>query len=122
MAQEYQRRKTSVSLLHAHIVFAVKYRRRVSSKRMRKLLAASVRKTCTRLGATPVEAKGEADHLHLMVLFPPSLVLSKLVQAIKAESSGAVRRQAFPEVTRKLRGGAPLDIVKTYIQCQNADG
>ena len=135
MDTKYQRRKTSVSLLYAHLVFSAKYRRKVITPRVRNTLLSAAYKTCARLGVVLTEANGEADHLHLMVLFPPSLALSKIVQAVKAESSGAVRRQAFPEVVRKLRGdafwspsyfvascgGAPLEIVKAYIQGQNAD-
>ena len=61
----YQRRNGSVSLLYAHLVFAVKYRRRVITPRVRNALLTSACKTCARLGATLVEANGEADHLHL---------------------------------------------------------
>ncbi len=63
----------------------------------------------------------------------PQLALSRLVNAMKGVSSRRLRQKDWPEVRRVLWGdhfwspsycvvscgGAPLDIVKTYVETQN---
>lgn len=132
--REPDRRRTAVSLLFARLVFTVKYRRRVISARVLNEIVTTIRSECEDIEVICVEVNGELDHLHLMLLFPPKIALSKIVQRLKARSSRAVRARAFPEVLRRLRGdhfwspsyfvascgGAPLDLVRQYIQRQNA--
>jgi len=116
------------------LVFTVKYRLRVISARVLNEIVTTIRSECEDIEVICVEVNGELDHLHLMLLFPPKIALSKIVQRLKARSSRAVRARAFPEVLRRLRGdhfwspsyfvascgGAPLDLVRQYIQRQNA--
>jgi len=135
-ATAHQRRSLSVTLLFAHAVLTVKHRRRVISDRVRNVLLSAAHAACAEIGVLLVEAKGEADHLHCMFLHGPEISLSKIVQKVKTATSRAVRKRAFPEVARKLRGdrfwspsyfvvscgGAPIDVVRKYIETQNADG
>lgn len=131
---EHKKNRTSVTLLHAHLVFVVKYRRRVISDRVRDTIAAAIRRAYASLRAEAVEIDGEMDHIHVMVRYPPSVSVSDLAKRMKGASSAAVRACRFPEVARRLRGGhfwspsyfavscggAPLDAVKAYIQNQRA--
>jgi len=129
---EHQHRNSSVSLLFAHLVFVVKYRRKVISSRVLAVILEKANAACERLGVVLMEANGESDHLHLMILHGPEIALSKIVQTVKCTTSREVRRRSFPEVTSRLRGdhfwspsyfvascgGAPLDTIKKYIRNQ----
>jgi putative transposase len=64
--------------------------------------------------------------------YPPKVALSTLVNSLEGVSARRIRARRFPEVTSVLRGpaiwsasycavsggGAPLEIVKTYIRGQ----
>jgi putative transposase len=88
---------------------------------------------CTGVGAEPREFNGETDHVHLLVHYPPSIALSALVDRLKGASSRRLRQQ-YPADVRKYLwgkhfwspsyfaascGGAPLTIIKQYIDQQN---
>jgi REP-associated tyrosine transposase len=80
-----------------------------------------------------VEFDGEPDHVHLLVHFPPTVALAKLVNSLKGVSSRRLR-QEFPALVehcqraRKLWpasysagpvGGAAVDVAKQYIGMRN---
>ena len=48
---------------------------------------------CAKLDAELVEFNGEANHLHLLVAYPPTFAISTLVQRLKGHTASAVRRQ-----------------------------
>ncbi|NIJ40579.1 putative transposase [Parvibaculum indicum] len=89
-------------------------------------------KICCDFEADLLEFDGEDDHVHLLVKYPPKVQLSKLVNSLKGASSRVIRQMDYPEVTRSLWGdafwspsycavscgGAPLEVVKQYIQDQ----
>jgi len=78
-----------------------------------------------------IEANGENDHVHLLVEPLPHTTPSKLVNSLKGVSSRMMRKE-FPDLERYYWkgglwspsyfiascGGAPLDMVKEYIQNQ----
>src|SRR4051794_6433829 len=80
-----------------------------------------------------VEFNGETNHVHLLVTFPPKVAIAKLVNSLKGVSSRRMR-QEFPDLVRHYYranklwsgsyfagsvGGAPLSVVKQYIEQQN---
>ncbi|WP_176234853.1 IS200/IS605 family transposase [Mycobacterium simiae] len=83
-------------------------------------------------GAELVAFNGEADHVHLLVSHPPTLAISTLVQRLKGRTAYAVRREYTGACVRaRMRGhlwspsyfavscgGAPLSIIKQYIDGQ----
>lgn len=92
-----------------------------------------MRAVCTDFEVELVEFNGGANHVHLLVNFPPKLALSKLVNSLKGVSSRRLR-QEFPDLvhhywrTNRLWsgsyfagsvGGGPLSIVRHYIQQQD---
>lgn len=92
-----------------------------------------MRAVCEDFEVELVEFNGENNHVHLLVNFPPKVALSKLVNSLKGVSSRRLR-QEFPDLVQhyyranKLwagsyfagsAGGAPLSIVKQYIEQQN---
>ena len=129
---EYRRGRTVVSLLHVHLVFVTKYRRGVLSDRAIEVIREACLGVCNDFAAKLVELNGDDDHVHLLVEYPTTVALSRLVNSLKGVSSRMLRTQNYPEVQSKLWGGhlwspsyfavscgcAPLEIVRKYIEEQ----
>jgi putative transposase len=121
-----------VSLLHAHLVFVTKYRRQVFTDAMLTYCESTMRAVCADLDADLVEFNSEADHVHLLVAYPPTLAISVLAQRLKGRAAYEMRREyTGPCVRARMRGhlwspsyiavscgGAPLSIIKQYIDGQ----
>ncbi len=120
-------------VLHAHLVFVTKYRHKVFTDAHLKRMEEIMRAVCADFECELVEFNGENNHVHLLVNFPPKAALSKLVNSLKGVSSRRLR-QEYPELVRHYwraqrlwsgsyfagsAGGAPLSIVKQYIEQQN---
>ncbi len=120
--------------LRAHIVLTPKYRRKVMTGRVGAGLRMSFEEVCCRFGVSLDAFETDQDHTHLLVTYPPKVALSRLVMSLKTISSMRVRSHGWPEVTRALRGdhfwspsyavvscgGAPLDVVKAYVENQQS--
>jgi putative transposase len=122
-----------VFVLHAHLVFVTKYRHKVFTDTHLTRLEEITREVCADLETELTEFNGDNNHLHLLVNFPPKIALSRLVNSLKGVSSRRMR-QEFPELAahyyraNKLWSGsyfagsvagAPLSIVRHYIEQQN---
>jgi putative transposase len=133
---EYQNIRTGrhcAFALHAHLVFVTKYRHKVFEDAHLTRMEEIMRAVCADFECELVEFNGENNHVHLLVNFPPKVALSKLVNSLKGVSSRRLR-QEYPELVRHYWraqrlwsgsyfagsvGGAPLSIVKQYIEQQN---
>ncbi|GHB52115.1 IS200/IS605 family transposase [Streptomyces viridiviolaceus] len=119
--------------MHVHLVFVTKYRHPVFADRHLTRCEEIMRAVCEDFEAKLVEFNGENNHVHLLVNFPPKVAVSKLVNSLKGVSSRRLR-QEFPDLVRHYWraqrlwsgshfagsvGGAPLSIVKQYIEQQN---
>lgn len=89
----YRRARHSVSLPHAHLVFVTKYRRKVFTDTMLTHCQTTMGEVCANLDAEVVEFNGKADHVHLVVAYPPTLAISQLVQRLKGRTAYAARRE-----------------------------
>jgi len=128
---QFTRRRHSVTALHVHLVFTIKYRRRVLTGEHIEALRQAVSHACIRLDCGLMELDGETDHIHLLVRYPPKLAIAVLVNSLKAVSSRKLRA-AFSELRRVSRstalwsrsyfacsvGGAPIDVLRRYIEQQ----
>jgi len=129
---EIKRDRHATHLLHAHLVFVTKYRYKVFSKEHLAYLKKVFEETMENMGGTLEEFDGEADHVHLLIQYPPKHSISLIVNTLKGRSSRLMRKR-FPELKERYRGkgvlwhrsyfagsvgGAPLEIVKRYIQNQ----
>jgi putative transposase len=109
-----------------------KYRRPLFTDAMLTFAETTMRAICAELDVELVEFNGETDHVHLLVAYPPTLTISLLVQRLKGRTAHAVRREFTGECVRaRMRGhlwspcyfavscgGAPLSIIKQYIDGQ----
>ena len=88
-----------------------------------------VQRVCLARDADLIELEVMPDHVHLLVDVEPQYGIHRLIKEIKAVSSGELR-QSFAFLKRRLPtlwthsyfvctvGGAPLAIVKQYIENQ----
>jgi putative transposase len=86
------------------------------------------RSVCEDFGATLEEMDGEDDHVHLLVAYPPTAAVSHLVNSLKGVSSRRLRvkfklrthREHLwsPSYFAASCGGAPLSIIREYIENQ----
>ena len=76
-----------------------------------------------------LEFNGESDHVHMLVEYPPKLSISQMVNALKGVSSRRYGQAGLPKPYGKKSlwtpahfsasvGGAPLEVLKQYIQGQ----
>jgi putative transposase len=122
--------------LHAHLVFVTKYRREVFTEPMLERCEEIMRAVCADFDAELKEFNGERDYVHLLVYYPPKVALSKLVNSLKGVSSRYLRQEFTGQVNRNVMhgrfwsgsyfagsvGGAPLAVVKRYIEAQGRPG
>ena len=115
-----------------HLVFITKYRRDVLTDQMLKRIEELLKETCEQMDCELIEFNGEHDHTHLMVSVHPKVAVSNLVGKLKGKSAYFIRQEFSKEVNKKLWGdhfwspsycvvscgGAPLEIVKKYIEDQ----
>jgi putative transposase len=130
---EYRTGRHCVFALHVHLVFVTKFRRDVLSELAIRDLAAIFAKVCRDFEAELVECSGEDDHVHLLVSYPPKVMLSKLVNSLKGVSSRLLR-EVRPEICGRYYkgvlwspsyfaascGGAPISIIRQYIEQQRS--
>lgn len=119
--------------LHVHLVFVAKYRKTVFTKEILDDLQTIFSDVCAKFEAQLVEFDGEKDHVHLLVNYPPKVSVSALVNSLKGVSSRLIRKKQYPELTNHLYGdalwspsyfagscgGAPIEIIRQYIEQQN---
>lgn len=113
-------------------MFVTKYRRGVMNDEMPTRCEEVMRKVREDFHAELKEFNGEADHVHLLVHYPPKIALASLVNSLKGVSSRRLRAEFTGRVNRATThgrfwspsyfagscGGAPLQVVKDYIAQQ----
>lgn len=131
---EIRRGRKCVFKLHVHLVFVTKYRRSVFTNEILNELKLIFSNVCDDFESLLVEFNGEEDHVHLLVNYPPKVAISKLVNSLKGVSSLLIRKRNYPTIAKNLWGGAlwspsyfagscggaPIDIIRQYIEQQKA--
>ncbi len=84
---EINRSRYSAYLLHVHVVFMTKYRRPVFGELHHANMRQYVAEVCADFGAELKECDGEADHVHMLIEYPPLVQLTKLVNSLKSVTS-----------------------------------
>lgn len=129
---DIRRGRSVVSTLHAHLVFVPKCRRGVFTDETLTRCEEIMREVCAKAHAELREFDGEADHVHLLVHYPPQVRLSALVGSLKGVSAHYLRKEYADHIRKYLwgdhfwspsyfaasAGGAPLAVVKEYIENQ----
>jgi putative transposase len=120
---------------HYHLVLVTKYRRKVISNDILERLGEIFDETLRKWECSLIEFNGEEDHVHLLFSGNPNLTLLTLVNNLKTVSSRLIRRDFKGSISRAYRepvfwhrsyciitsGGAPIEVLKRYIEDQGAD-
>ena len=116
------------------MVIVTKYRRKALSTAILDDLRAIVGRLCKRWGGELLEFSGEADHVHVLFEGHPSMELAKFVNNLKTVTSRLTRRDHGEHLSSYYSkpslwsgsycilstGGAPIDVIKRYIQSQDS--
>lgn len=119
-------------LLSYHFVFVTKYRRKCLTGAMLDRLQQIVAGLSETWGGRLVEMNGEADHIHLLLEMNPKAAPSVIANNFKTVTSRLLRKEFGIELSQTYRkpvlwsrtyfvttcGGAPLEIIKQYIEQQ----
>ena len=97
---QYRSGKHCIFKIHCHLVFVTKYRFDVLQGYMLPTLRSLFENVCNEFEVELVEFNGEADHVHLLVNFPPKVSIAKLVNSLKGVSSRKLKLH-HPEVANR---------------------
>ena len=112
-----------------HVVWCPKYRRKVLIEQVAKRLEQVIREVCQEHQAEVFSLEILPDHVHVLVEVDPQFGIHRLVKLIKGRSSRYLR-QEFTSLTTRIPslwtnsyfvstvGGAPLSVIKQYIENQ----
>ena len=112
-----------------HIVWCPKYRRKILVGNVEARLKELIVESCINMNVDIIEMEIMPDHVHILIEVDPQFGVHKVVKNIKGKTS-KILRDEFPELKTKLPtpwtnsyfmstiGGAPLEVVKQYIESQ----
>lgn len=121
----------SVFLLHYHLILVVKYRRQVFDDNISNRAKEIFEYIAPNYNITLEEWNHDRDHVHILFKAHPNTEISKFINAYKSASSRLLKKE-YPEIRKKLwkeyfwsqsfclisTGGAPIEIIKEYIETQ----
>jgi putative transposase len=121
----------SVFMLWYHLILVTKYRREVFTDDISNRAKEIFENIATNYHITLIEWNHDSDHVHILFRSHPKTELSKFINAYKSASSRLIK-QEFESVRNKLwksyfwsqsfclltSGGAPIDVIKQYIESQ----
>ena len=101
----YTHGRTYVYNTNYHIVWCVKYRRKVLSQKISERLYELCHEIAKAKCFTVVEVKvGENDHVHCFVSAPPKISITQIVKYLKGISGNRLLEE-FPELRKSLWKG-----------------
>ena len=133
MKTKYNKAYRAVYNLTAHIVLVTKYRKAILTDKLLtelEVIFASILKT---RGGELLQFNGEADHVHLLVSYKPSISVSNLVANLKATSSKTLWRNYAVYLNQKYHkrvlwtgsyfvascGGVTIEKLRQYVEQQD---
>ncbi|MBE0451756.1 MAG: IS200/IS605 family transposase [Clostridia bacterium] len=121
----------SVFLMYYHLVLVIKYRRMVFDDTVSERAKDIFEYIAKNYNITLLEWNHDGDHIHILFKAHPNSELSKFINAYKSASSRLLKNE-FPSIRKKLwkeyfwsrsyclltTGGAPIEVIKKYIESQ----
>jgi putative transposase len=129
MSTNLRRERHSITDLKIHLVCVTKYRKPIFTSQSLALIEKSFNEVSEKMNFKIQEFNGEADHVHALIEYPPKLSISQIVNALKGVSSRRYGQEGLkkplgkdalwsPSYFASSIGGAPLEVLKKYIQNQ----
>ena len=130
------RGRHSVYRLQYHLIITTKYRRKCITEEMFIRLEEETKRLFEIQGIELVEMNYEPDHVHILLSAPPTVCLSTVINSYKSVTSRVIRRE-FAEHLKRFywkdvfwnrsymilsSGGAPIEVIRKYIENQAGDG
>ncbi len=117
--------------MHYYLVLVVKYRRSVFDDKISNRAKEIFEYIAPNYNITMQGWNHDKDHVHILFKAHPKSKISKFINAYKSASSRLLKKE-FPQIRDKLwkdhfwsqsfclltTGGAPIDIIKKYIESQ----
>ena len=121
----------SVFLMYYHLILVTKYRRKVLDDSICSRAKEIFEYIAPNYNITLIEWNDDQDHIHILFKAHPNSELSKFINAYKSASSRLIKKE-YPSVRSKLwkesfwsksyclltTGGAPVEVIKKYIESQ----
>lgn len=121
----------SVFLMYYHLVLVVKYRKTVINEAISNRLKEIFEYISPNYNITLQEWNQDKDHVHILFKAHPNTELSKFINAYKSASSRLIKKE-YPQIRQFLwkehfwsrsfclltSGGAPIEIIRQYIESQ----
>lgn len=119
--------------LQYHLVLVTKYRRGCITAAMLDRLEEIAQATTDKWGGSVVELSGESDHVHMLLDLTPRIAPSSFVNNLKTVTSRLIRKEYANHLANDYWGkpvfwsrsyallsvgGAPLSVLKQYIEQQ----
>lgn len=131
----FQRLAHSIWHCHYHIVWVPKYRFRTLRGEIKKEIERVIMIESVKAGCSVVELNVQEDHVHLLVMVPPKLAVSKYVGIVKGKTAIRIFGK-FPHLRVKpywgnhfwARGycvdtvGLDLEKIRKYVKYQEKEG
>lgn len=93
-----------VYALQYHVVWCVKYRRKVLTPDVEKYLIQELQTYASENRFSITEINTDLDHIHLLIEAPPTVYIPDILKGMKGCSARALFK-AFPELKKKLWDG-----------------
>lgn len=117
--------------LYYHLVFVVKYRKKVIDGDISNRLKEMFTHIESKYNIELQEWNHDKDHVHILFKAHPNTEISKFINVYKSASSRLVKKE-FPQIRKQLwkeyfwsrsfclltTGGVPIDAIKKYIENQ----
>ena len=131
---EYRHGSHTKFMIHLHLVWITKYRKKVLQGEVAHRVRDIVREICTRENVDIIKGHVSKDHVHLFVSIPPQVTISRLVQKVKGKSSHKVLNE-FHHLRKQYwgrhfwargyfccsSGNVTDEVIKQYIEQQHHD-
>lgn len=125
----YRRERHSVTDIKIHLICVTKYRQPVFNDDGLKLIEQSFRDVAAKMDFKVLEFNGEANHVHVLLEYPPKLSISQITNALKGVSSRRYGQAGYKKPHKEALwspsyfavsvGGAPIEVLKQYIKDQS---
>ena len=132
--RELDNNNHSVFAMYYHLVFVVKYKRKVINDDISNRLKEIFEHIQSNYNITLQEWNHDKEHVHVLFKAQPNSELSKFINAYKSASSRLIKKE-YPQIREQLwkeyfwsrsyclitTGGVPIDIIKKYIESQGGE-
>lgn len=129
MSVNYKSNNNVVYSCKYHIIWCPKYRRKVLVGDVEIRLKELIHEIAKELKVEIIEVETDKDHVHVLAEVDPQFGVNTFIRRVKGRTS-RVLRDEFPHLRKRIPtlwtnsyfvstvGGAPLEIVKQYIENQ----